>query len=129
MDLETVCCMCGDVGFPDKLFRCAKCHHRFQHSYVFIYLYISFIMYIYIYVCTYIYICHHDLDLSYPSWNFMFPCHIHRYPSTRNHHPPTPRPATTTMGQGNILGSQPHQHIIMISTNDYYNTSKFNFFF
>ncbi|XP_057487119.1 uncharacterized protein LOC130783255 [Actinidia eriantha] len=33
VDLETVCCMCGDVGFPDKLFRCAKCHHRFQHSY------------------------------------------------------------------------------------------------
>ncbi|KAK9015910.1 hypothetical protein V6N11_006999 [Hibiscus sabdariffa] len=25
--------MCGDVGFPDKLFRCNKCHHRFQHSY------------------------------------------------------------------------------------------------
>ncbi|CAK9188417.1 unnamed protein product [Ilex paraguariensis] len=32
-DLETVCCMCGDIGFPDKLFRCNKCHHRFQHSY------------------------------------------------------------------------------------------------
>ncbi|CAJ1948180.1 unnamed protein product [Sphenostylis stenocarpa] len=25
--------MCGDVGFPDKLFRCNKCRHRFQHSY------------------------------------------------------------------------------------------------
>ncbi|OIW20737.1 hypothetical protein TanjilG_21800 [Lupinus angustifolius] len=33
VDLQTVCCMCGDVGFPDKLFRCSKCHHRFQHSY------------------------------------------------------------------------------------------------
>ncbi|KAL6981708.1 hypothetical protein U1Q18_023333 [Sarracenia purpurea var. burkii] len=22
VDLQTVCCMCGDVGFPDKLFRC-----------------------------------------------------------------------------------------------------------
>ncbi|THF94539.1 uncharacterized protein LOC114320536 [Camellia sinensis] len=33
VDLQTVCCMCGDVGFPDKLFRCTKCHHRFQHSY------------------------------------------------------------------------------------------------
>ncbi|KAK9144373.1 hypothetical protein Sjap_004276 [Stephania japonica] len=33
VDLHTVCCMCGDIGFPDKLFRCAKCHHRFQHSY------------------------------------------------------------------------------------------------
>ncbi|TYI15072.1 hypothetical protein ES332_A08G162600v1 [Gossypium tomentosum] len=32
-DLQTVCCMCGDVGFPDKLFRCNKCRHRFQHSY------------------------------------------------------------------------------------------------
>ncbi|KAF8702381.1 hypothetical protein HU200_032756 [Digitaria exilis] len=29
----TVCSMCGDVGFPEKLFRCARCHHRFQHSY------------------------------------------------------------------------------------------------
>ncbi|XP_075479268.1 uncharacterized protein LOC142520151 [Primulina tabacum] len=28
-----VCCMCGDVGFPDKLFRCSKCRHRSQHSY------------------------------------------------------------------------------------------------
>ncbi|XP_076926354.1 uncharacterized protein LOC143589491 [Bidens hawaiensis] len=25
--------MCGDVGFPDKIIRCTKCHHRFQHSY------------------------------------------------------------------------------------------------
>ncbi|OIT06789.1 PREDICTED: uncharacterized protein LOC109214012 [Nicotiana attenuata] len=33
VDVQTVCSMCGDVGFPDKLFRCAKCHHRFQHSY------------------------------------------------------------------------------------------------
>ncbi|KAJ4955991.1 hypothetical protein NE237_012774 [Protea cynaroides] len=33
VDLQTVCCMCGDVGFPDKLFRCTKCCHRFQHSY------------------------------------------------------------------------------------------------
>ncbi|KAJ4950995.1 hypothetical protein NE237_027827 [Protea cynaroides] len=30
---QTVCCMCGDVGFPDKLFRCTGCRHRFQHSY------------------------------------------------------------------------------------------------
>ncbi|CBI16617.3 hypothetical protein AAG906_007960 [Vitis piasezkii] len=29
----TVCCMCGDVGFSDKLFRCHKCRNRFQHSY------------------------------------------------------------------------------------------------
>ncbi|KAH6813104.1 zinc ion-binding protein [Perilla frutescens var. frutescens] len=28
-----VCCLCGDVGFSDKLFRCSKCRHRFQHSY------------------------------------------------------------------------------------------------
>ncbi|KAE8679499.1 hypothetical protein F3Y22_tig00111398pilonHSYRG00021 [Hibiscus syriacus] len=33
VDLQTVCCMCGDVGFPDKIFRCNKCRHRFQHSY------------------------------------------------------------------------------------------------
>ncbi|KAK7350385.1 hypothetical protein VNO77_08949 [Canavalia gladiata] len=33
VDLQTVCCMCGDVGFPDKLFRCNKCRYRFQHSY------------------------------------------------------------------------------------------------
>ncbi|WCJ22946.1 hypothetical protein M5689_005004 [Euphorbia peplus] len=33
VDLQTLCCMCGDVGFPDKLFRCNKCRHRFQHSY------------------------------------------------------------------------------------------------
>ncbi|XP_052193989.1 uncharacterized protein LOC127802305 isoform X2 [Diospyros lotus] len=32
VDIQTVCCMCGDVGFPDKLFRCSKCHNRFQHS-------------------------------------------------------------------------------------------------
>uniref|UniRef100_A0A0D9W7Y1 PHD-type zinc finger plants domain-containing protein n=1 Tax=Leersia perrieri TaxID=77586 RepID=A0A0D9W7Y1_9ORYZ len=29
----TVCSMCGDVGFPDKLFQCARCRYRFQHSY------------------------------------------------------------------------------------------------
>ncbi|KAI3693878.1 hypothetical protein L1987_76833 [Smallanthus sonchifolius] len=33
VDVERVCCMCGDVGFPDKIFRCIKCHHRFQHEY------------------------------------------------------------------------------------------------
>ncbi|KAK9076484.1 hypothetical protein SSX86_004818 [Deinandra increscens subsp. villosa] len=33
VDVERVCCMCGDVGFPDKIFRCINCHHRFQHSY------------------------------------------------------------------------------------------------
>ncbi|KAK4802580.1 hypothetical protein SAY86_000783 [Trapa natans] len=33
VDFQTVCCMCGDVGFSDKLFRCNKCRHRFQHSY------------------------------------------------------------------------------------------------
>ncbi|XP_050238063.1 uncharacterized protein LOC126687545 [Mercurialis annua] len=33
VDLQTVCCMCGDVGFSDKIFRCSKCRHRFQHSY------------------------------------------------------------------------------------------------
>ncbi|XP_004514233.1 uncharacterized protein [Cicer arietinum] len=33
VDHQTVCCMCGDVGFLDKLFRCNKCNHRFQHSY------------------------------------------------------------------------------------------------
>ncbi|KAF0894082.1 hypothetical protein E2562_033961 [Oryza meyeriana var. granulata] len=30
---STVCSMCGDVGFPDKLFQCARCRYRFQHSY------------------------------------------------------------------------------------------------
>ncbi|KAI3756820.1 hypothetical protein L1987_56643 [Smallanthus sonchifolius] len=25
--------MCGDVGFPDKIFRCINCNHRFQHWY------------------------------------------------------------------------------------------------
>ncbi|KAG8083147.1 hypothetical protein GUJ93_ZPchr0014g47220 [Zizania palustris] len=29
----TVCSMCGDVGFPDKLFQCMRCRYRFQHSY------------------------------------------------------------------------------------------------
>ncbi|KAG6575224.1 hypothetical protein SDJN02_23960 [Cucurbita argyrosperma subsp. argyrosperma] len=33
VDLQIVCCLCGDVGFPDKLFRCIKCSNRFQHSY------------------------------------------------------------------------------------------------
>ncbi|KAK3430051.1 hypothetical protein EUGRSUZ_E01602 [Eucalyptus grandis] len=33
VDHQAVCCMCGDVGFPDKLFRCSKCRNRFQHSY------------------------------------------------------------------------------------------------
>ncbi|CAN0921799.1 hypothetical protein LINGRAHAP2_LOCUS32781, partial [Linum grandiflorum] len=32
-DKERVCCMCGDVGFAEKLFRCVNCRHRFQHSY------------------------------------------------------------------------------------------------
>ncbi|XAR54163.1 hypothetical protein NMG60_11029184 [Bertholletia excelsa] len=32
-DIQTVCCMCGDIGFPDKLFRCRNCLQRFQHSY------------------------------------------------------------------------------------------------
>ncbi|KAL6495374.1 hypothetical protein OROGR_029937 [Orobanche gracilis] len=31
-DLQTECCMCGDVGFQDKLFRCTKGCKRFQHS-------------------------------------------------------------------------------------------------
>ncbi|CAH2039393.1 unnamed protein product [Thlaspi arvense] len=30
--MERVCCMCGDVGFSDKLFRCGHCRNRFQHS-------------------------------------------------------------------------------------------------
>ncbi|KAK4738580.1 hypothetical protein R3W88_002277 [Solanum pinnatisectum] len=33
VDLQKVCSMCGDVGFPEKLFLCSKCHHRYQHSY------------------------------------------------------------------------------------------------
>ncbi|EPS60085.1 hypothetical protein M569_14719 [Genlisea aurea] len=33
VDLQTVCCMCGDVGFTEKLFHCSKCRRRFQHSY------------------------------------------------------------------------------------------------
>ncbi|XP_058745198.1 uncharacterized protein LOC131617945 isoform X2 [Vicia villosa] len=32
VDHEIVCCMCGDVGFTDKLFKCNKCRYRFQHS-------------------------------------------------------------------------------------------------
>ncbi|KAG7652766.1 hypothetical protein ISN44_As01g001060 [Arabidopsis suecica] len=31
--MERVCCMCGDVGFSDKLFSCGRCRCRFQHSY------------------------------------------------------------------------------------------------
>ncbi|CAM0944940.1 unnamed protein product [Alopecurus aequalis] len=30
---SAVCSMCGDVGFPEKLFRCARCRCRSQHSY------------------------------------------------------------------------------------------------
>ncbi|RWV86909.1 hypothetical protein GW17_00051147 [Ensete ventricosum] len=30
---NTVCSMCGDIGFADKLFQCIRCHSRFQHSY------------------------------------------------------------------------------------------------
>ncbi|KAG1362163.1 hypothetical protein COCNU_10G003820 [Cocos nucifera] len=30
---NTVCSMCGDIGFPEKLFRCIRCCSRFQHSY------------------------------------------------------------------------------------------------
>ncbi|EPS74462.1 hypothetical protein M569_00298 [Genlisea aurea] len=33
VDSHAVCCMCGDVGFAEKLFRCSRCSHRFQHSY------------------------------------------------------------------------------------------------
>ncbi|XP_071696423.1 uncharacterized protein [Rutidosis leptorrhynchoides] len=33
VDVERVCCMCGDVGFRDKIFRCINCHYRFQHAY------------------------------------------------------------------------------------------------
>ncbi|KAL6499417.1 hypothetical protein OROHE_026080 [Orobanche hederae] len=32
-DIQTECCMCGDVGFQDKLFSCTKGCKRFQHSY------------------------------------------------------------------------------------------------
>ncbi|KAG0449322.1 hypothetical protein HPP92_027433 [Vanilla planifolia] len=32
-DGNSTCCLCGDVGFPDKLFRCLRCLHRTQHSY------------------------------------------------------------------------------------------------
>jgi hypothetical protein len=30
---ERECCMCGDVGFQESLFRCHRCQHRFQHIY------------------------------------------------------------------------------------------------
>ncbi|KMZ65542.1 hypothetical protein ZOSMA_31G01310 [Zostera marina] len=28
-----VCCLCGDFGFSEKLFRCERCFTRFQHTY------------------------------------------------------------------------------------------------
>ncbi|KAK8960396.1 SKP1-like protein 21 [Platanthera guangdongensis] len=28
-----VCSMCGDIGFPNKIFQCLHCLYRFQHSY------------------------------------------------------------------------------------------------
>ncbi|KAJ3680595.1 hypothetical protein LUZ60_016873 [Juncus effusus] len=30
---STLCAMCGDIGFQDKLFQCNRCYFRFQHSY------------------------------------------------------------------------------------------------
>lgn len=30
---ERECCMCGDLGFQERLFRCHRCHHRLQHIY------------------------------------------------------------------------------------------------
>ncbi|XP_071718278.1 uncharacterized protein [Rutidosis leptorrhynchoides] len=33
MDVERLCCMCGDIGFPEKIFRCINCNFRFQHEY------------------------------------------------------------------------------------------------
>ncbi|RWR86691.1 Late cornified envelope protein 1E [Cinnamomum micranthum f. kanehirae] len=33
VDNPSVCCMCGDIGFPEKLFHCTRCRSRFQHSY------------------------------------------------------------------------------------------------
>ncbi|CAN6460851.1 unnamed protein product [Victoria cruziana] len=32
-DVSSVCCMCGDIGFPSKLFLCIRCCNRYQHSY------------------------------------------------------------------------------------------------
>ncbi|KMT00003.1 hypothetical protein BVRB_1g018390 [Beta vulgaris subsp. vulgaris] len=32
-DQDRVCCMCGDIGFADKLFQCPGCRFRFQHLY------------------------------------------------------------------------------------------------
>eukprot|EP00253_Pinus_taeda_P006142 PITA_06142 len=32
-DKKRECCLCGDVGFQERLFRCSRCHHRFQHIY------------------------------------------------------------------------------------------------
>ncbi|KAI3425616.1 ERCC4 domain-containing protein [Psidium guajava] len=33
VDHLAVCCMCGDVGFPEKIFHCNRCRNRYQHSY------------------------------------------------------------------------------------------------
>ncbi|PKA59585.1 hypothetical protein AXF42_Ash018052 [Apostasia shenzhenica] len=33
VDAGNVCCMCGDIGFSNKLFQCLRCLYRFQHSY------------------------------------------------------------------------------------------------
>ncbi|KAF6141640.1 hypothetical protein GIB67_001192 [Kingdonia uniflora] len=34
VDQQIVCCMCGDIGFSDKLFSCNNtCCNRFQHAY------------------------------------------------------------------------------------------------
>ncbi|XP_010266433.1 PREDICTED: uncharacterized protein LOC104603948 [Nelumbo nucifera] len=32
-NISTDCCMCGDHGLPDELFRCKVCQFRFQHRY------------------------------------------------------------------------------------------------
>lgn len=31
--LERECCMCGDIGFQERLFKCYRCRYRFQHIY------------------------------------------------------------------------------------------------
>ncbi|XP_030535343.2 uncharacterized protein LOC115744364 [Rhodamnia argentea] len=33
VDHPAVCCMCGDIGFPEKIFCCNRCRNRYQHSY------------------------------------------------------------------------------------------------
>ncbi|XP_020085457.1 uncharacterized protein LOC109708221 [Ananas comosus] len=33
VDTNIVCSMCGDIGFPEKLFQCIRCRYRSQHSY------------------------------------------------------------------------------------------------